>query len=256
MLRIGSGPNGRSCLEGSTLAPCQVSIILDIRMVFICILKCEQSLNNCKTTLCTELVPAQCYSADRVGFRQPRHLPTARHMTAHRAGALPTTPARLRYRHRVSLLLHVPTMQPTALPSLATRWSSPLLFIPQLLYPAHSGTPTAESTAAPLRSVTPHPKPTTALPADPSNSTTNHSYGRSPTTPLHPSCRKCLHAHYYLRSSSSPATTPCGPHQPRTAPLQPVNSHPQPAGHAVTVELACPTVDTVDSPTPVRTPPF
>jgi hypothetical protein len=35
MLRTGSGPNGRSCLEGPTLAPCQVSIILDIRIVFI-----------------------------------------------------------------------------------------------------------------------------------------------------------------------------------------------------------------------------
>jgi hypothetical protein len=104
--------------------------------------------------------------------------------------AVPTAPARLRCRSRVSLLLHVPTMQPAALPSLATRWSSPLFFIPPPLYPTHSHTPAAESTAAPLRSVTPHPKPTTALPAEPSNSTTDHSSGRSPTTPLRPSCRE------------------------------------------------------------------
>jgi hypothetical protein len=32
LLRIGSGPNGRSCLEGSTLAPCQVSIFFNIGM--------------------------------------------------------------------------------------------------------------------------------------------------------------------------------------------------------------------------------
>jgi hypothetical protein len=32
---VGSGTNGRSCLEGSTLAPYQVSIFLDIGMVFV-----------------------------------------------------------------------------------------------------------------------------------------------------------------------------------------------------------------------------
>jgi hypothetical protein len=31
----------------------------------LCILKSVQSLNNCKTTLCTELGPAQCYSTGR-----------------------------------------------------------------------------------------------------------------------------------------------------------------------------------------------
>jgi hypothetical protein len=119
-----------------------------------------------------------------------------------------TAPARLRCRRRVSPQLHVPTMLLVALPSLATRWSSPLFFIPPSLYPAHSRTPAAESTAAPLRSVTPHPKPTTVLPVEPSNSTTDRSSGRSPTTPLRPSCRECLHAHRCLRSSSSPATMP------------------------------------------------
>jgi hypothetical protein len=33
-LRIGSRPNGSNCLEGSNLAPCQVSIILDVGIVF------------------------------------------------------------------------------------------------------------------------------------------------------------------------------------------------------------------------------
>jgi hypothetical protein len=54
--------------------------------------------------LCTELGPAQCYSTNRVGFRLPRRLPIARHVTARRAGAVPTVPARLRCRRRVSLL--------------------------------------------------------------------------------------------------------------------------------------------------------
>jgi hypothetical protein len=146
----------------------------------------------------TELGPAQCYSTDPVGFRQPRRCSDC---------AVSIAPERLRCRRRVSLLLHVPTMQPVTLPSLTTRWSSPLLFIPSPLYPAHPHTPVAESTTAPLRSVTPHHKPTTALPTEPSTSTTDRSSGQSPTTPLRPSCREHLHVHRCLRSSSSPATT-------------------------------------------------
>jgi hypothetical protein len=66
----------------------------------------------------------------------------------------------------------------------------------------------AKSTDAPLRSVTPHPKPATALPTDPSTGTIDLSSGRSPMAPLCPSCRKRLHVHRCLQSSSSPATTP------------------------------------------------
>jgi hypothetical protein len=150
--------------------------------------------------------PGQCYSADPVRFRQPRRLPTARRATARQAGAVLTALSRLRLRCRcrVSLLLHVPppTMQSAASPLLATCWSSPLFFIPLLLYPAHSRALAAESTAASLCSVTSHPKPTTALPTDPSNSTTDRSSDPSNSTTEH------LHMHRCLRSSSIPATTP------------------------------------------------
>jgi hypothetical protein len=122
--------------------------------------------------------------------------------------AVPTSPARLRYQCHVSLLLHVSphAIGHVALARHALELAS--LPIPPLLYLAHSRTPATESTAAPLRSVTPHPKPTTALPTDPSNSTTDCSSGWSPTTPLHPSCRERPHAHRCLQSSSIPATTP------------------------------------------------
>jgi hypothetical protein len=157
--------------------------------------------------MCTELGPAQCYSADPVGFKQPgifrpcaarqrvepalfrpccSDLASAPPLPAPRVAAAPRAPHAI---GRVALAHHAS------------------LFIPLLLYSAHCRTPATESTAAPLRTVTPHPKPTTALPTDPSNSTTDHSSGRSSTTPLRPSCRDHLHTHRCLRSSSIPATT-------------------------------------------------
>jgi hypothetical protein len=164
-------------------------------------------LNNCKTTLCTELGPAQCYSTDPVGFRQLWRLPTARSTTARRAATVPTMLAPLRCRRRVPLLprlLHVPAMQPLHSPRAGAR---------PLLHPA-AAVPGAvphnrhriHRRSSALRDT--HPKPTTALPTDPSNSTTDRSSGRSPTTPLRPSCCERLHAHRCLRSSSIPATTP------------------------------------------------
>jgi hypothetical protein len=72
--------------------------------------------------------------------------------------------------------------------------------------------------------------------------------------PLRSSHHKRLHVHHRLRPSSSPAATTTSSHQ-RTVPLQLVNSHHRPSGHAVTVELARPTADAVGSLTPVRTPP-
>jgi hypothetical protein len=160
--------------------------------------------------LCTELGPAQCYSTDPVGFRQPRRLPTARRVTARRAGAVPTA---LSQPHQCAsdagaacrCCLHVPNMQPAVSPSLATHRSSPPFFIP---LSAHPRTAATESTVAPLRSVTPHPKSTTALPAEPSTGAIDLSSGRSPMVPLRPSYRKRLHVHRCLRSSSNPATTP------------------------------------------------
>jgi hypothetical protein len=44
------------------------------------------------------LGPAQCYSNDLVGFRQPQRLPTARRVTACRADAVPTALSRPRQR--------------------------------------------------------------------------------------------------------------------------------------------------------------
>jgi hypothetical protein len=161
-------------------------------------LKSKQGLSICKIILCTELGLAQCYSTDPVGFGQ-RRLPTALSATAHRAAAVPTMPASLHCRRRVSLLphlLYVPAMQ-QLIP----------FFIPMPLYPAQSHTTATESTAAPLCPVTltlsrpPHCPPTR-------HSTTDRSSGRSPTTLLRLSCRERLHAHRCLRSSSIPATTP------------------------------------------------
>jgi hypothetical protein len=174
-------------------------------------------------------------------------------MTAHRAAAVLTMPASLRCRRRVSLLprlLYVPAMQPLHSPRAGAH---PLLHLDAIVPSAvlHNRHWIHRRSSA-LRDT--HPKLTTAL-STTRHSTTDRSSGRSPTTPLRSSCRECLHAHRCLRSSSISATTPWGPHR-RTNPLRPVNRHPQPAGHAVTVELVRPTVDAVDSPTPVRTPLF
>jgi hypothetical protein len=147
------------------------------------------------------LGPAQCYSTDPVSFRQPRRLPTTHRMTAHRAGAIPTALSRPCQRAfdadaACRCCFHVPSMQPAISPSLAMHQSSPPFFIPPS---AHPRTAAAESTVAPLRSVTPHPKPTTVLPAEPSTGAIDLSSGRSPTAPLCPSCRECLHTHRCLR---------------------------------------------------------
>jgi hypothetical protein len=169
-------------------------------------LKSEQSLNNCKTILCTELGPAQCYSTAQ-SVSDSRRLSTARSATPRRAAAVPTMPASLRCRRRVSLLprlLYVPAMQPLHSPRAGARpLLHPVAAVPSaVLHNCHQ----IHRRSSALRDT--HPKPTTALPTDPSNSTTDRSSDRSPTTPLRLSCRERLHAHRCLRSSSIPATTP------------------------------------------------
>jgi hypothetical protein len=69
-------------------------------------------LNNCKTILCTELGPAQCYSTNPVGFGQPVSSDRAQRAEPPLFRPLP---APLRCRRRVSLLpreLHAPPMPP------------------------------------------------------------------------------------------------------------------------------------------------
>jgi hypothetical protein len=78
-------------------------------MVFTLYFEIGANLNNCKTILCTELGPAQCYSTDPVGFRQP-----ASSDCVQRDSAL-SRRCSDRCRRRVSLLprlLHAPHMPP------------------------------------------------------------------------------------------------------------------------------------------------
>jgi hypothetical protein len=104
--------------------------------------------------------------------------------------------------------LHVPTMQRARI---AFARHAPELIFPSSSHcrctPEHPRTAAAESTTAPLRSVTPHPKPATVLPADPSTGTIDLSSSRSSMAPLRPSCRERLHVHRCLRSPSDPTGT-------------------------------------------------
>jgi hypothetical protein len=210
------------------------------------------------------LGPAQCYSTNRVGFRPRQSLLIVHCLDSCRR----SSPSRCQFPaapgYRVTL--HAPhrprEMRCRPYPPRHGFIEAKDPFSSSSLTSAHSSVrappvivrcAAAESTAAPLRFVMPHSKLATALPADPSTGTIDLSSGRSPMAPLCPSCRERLHVHRCLRSSSSPATTPRGPHR-RTAPLRLVNSHHRPVGHAVAVELAHLTIDVVSSPTPERTP--
>jgi hypothetical protein len=210
------------------------------------------------------LGPAQCYSTDRVGFRPRQSLSIAHCSDSYRRSSpsrcrFPTAPG-----YRVTL--HAPHRQremrrrPYPLTAWLRRSKGPIFFLFThlcSLLRACSACHRAlccrrvHRRSSVLRDAA--PKPATALPADTSTGTIDLSSGRSPMAPLCPSCRERLHVHRCLRSSSSPATTPRGPHR-RTAPLRLVNSRHRPVGHAVAVELAHLTTDVVSSPTPERTP--
>jgi hypothetical protein len=201
------------------------------------------------------LGPAQCYSTNPVGFGQ-RRLPTALSATARRAAAVPTMPASLRCRRRVSLLprlLYVPAMQPLHSPRAGAR---PLLH-PAAAVPGvvlHNRHRIHRHSSA-LRDT--HPKPTTALPTDPSQHhrpllrpVTDYSPlpelpRAPPRTPMPP-----VFLHPSHHAMKSPPT-----HQPSSA-RQPPPSACRPRCRHRARPPVRPTVDAVDSPTPVRTPLF